>query len=172
MASTHFSGPLHIGGDNVINTVTNGVNYVELSQSTTGTAAIVSAKGDNTNIDLLLQGKGTASVLLGNWGTAQVTQVAVGSYANVTVNAQKGAINIPNFDIVAGSAFLINLTNNKLYDTANPRSLLCTIGRGSNTINGGITVQADVGNGSALLHVISATTSVLNGSISVNFLVI
>lgn len=152
--------------------VTSAVNYLGIANAATGTATVMEARGDDTNVDLQLDGKGTAVVLIGDWGTAQVSQVAAGAGAAITINTQKGSITIPDFDISSGSAFLVNLTNNKLYDTDNPRMLLTSIGRGGNTINSALATQVDVGAGSATITVISGTTTAQDGSIVVNFLVI
>ena len=154
-----------------LDSVASAVNYIRLTNAIAGTATVLSAQGDDTNVDLRLDPKGTAVVMLGDWGTAQVSQVAAGAGAGVTINAQKGSINVPNFAIVSGSAFLINLTNNKLYDTANPRMLLVSFGRGGNTINGPYTAQTDVGAGSAAITISSGTSTVQNGSLVVNFVV-
>lgn len=154
-----------------LDSVASAVNYIRIANAISGTAIVLSAQGDDTNVDLRLNAKGTAVVLLEGWGTAQVSQVAAGAGAGVTINALRGSINVPNFAIVSGSSFLINLTNNKL-ETATPRYLLTSISRGGNTINGAITTQQTVGNGSALIQVISGTSTVLDGSIVVNFVVL
>lgn len=155
-----------------LDSVASAVNYIRLTNATTGTAAILSAQGDDTNVDLRLDPKGTAVVLLGGWGTAQASQVAAGAGAGVTINALRGSITVPDFDISSGSSFLINLTNNKLFSGTAPRFLLTSIGRGSNTVDGVFSAQTTVGAGSALIQVISGTTTAQNGSILVNFVVL
>ncbi len=155
-----------------LDTVASAVNFIRIANSVTGTAVIFSAQGDDTNVDLRLEPKGTAVVLLEGFGTATAGQVVAGAGAEVTINALRGAVTVPDFDISAGSSFLINLTNNKLFAGADPRFLLTSIGRGGNTINGAFTTQNTVGSGSALIQVISGTTTTQNGSIIVNFVVL
>lgn len=171
MATTHFKGPLAIDGDNVVEIVNSSVNYVELKSSATGSAPTVTSKGTDANIDLQLTPTGTGVVLPGSFGSATISQVAAGAGAGITINAQRGSITIPDFDISSGSSVLINLTNNKLFGGATPRLLMTSIGRGANTINGAITTQTTMGTGSALIQVISGTTTVQDGSILVNFVV-
>ena len=154
-----------------LDSVASAVNYVRLANAIAGTAVILSAQGDDTNVDLRLNAKGTAVVLLEGWGTATAGQVVAGGGAGVTINNLRGSITVPDFDISSGSSFLINLTNNK-FETATPRFLLTSIGRGGNTINAPFTTQNTVGAGSALIQVISGTTTTQDGSIIVNFVVL
>lgn len=168
-------GDIRDANDNELlefDTVASAVNFIRISNAPTGTAAILSAQGDDTNVDIRLDAKGTAVVLLEGFGTATAGQVVAGAGAGVTINALRGAVTVPDFDIAAGSSFLINLTNNKLFSGADPRFLLTSIGRGGNTINGAFTTQNTVGAGSALIQVVSGTTTAQDGTLIVNFVVL
>lgn len=154
-----------------LDTVDSAVNFISIANSITGTAVVFTAKGDDTNVDLRLNPKGTGVVLLEGFGTATVSQVAAGAGAEVTINHLRGAITVPDFDILSGSSFLINLTNDKL-ETSTPRFLITSIGRGGNTVNGVFATQNTIGAGSALIQVISGTTTAQAGSIIVNFVVL
>lgn len=151
-----------------LDTVASAVNYTRIANAATGDAPELSAQGDDTNISLQLSATGTGRVVVGDRNTATASQVAAGSNSNVTLSAQRGVITIPG-GVRAGSAFVINLTNTKI---ASGRDLQTSIGRGTNTINTPISVQTEIGSGSAILVISSATTTVTDGTLLVNFVVV
>lgn len=151
-----------------LDTVASAVNYVRIANAATGGNPELSAQGDDTNASLQLTALGTGVILVGDRSTVSAGQTAIGVNSNATLNAVRGVITVSS-GIVAGSSFTINLTNENI---VSGRDLQTSIGLGTNTVDTPIGVHTTVGSGSAIITVSSATTTVTDGTLLVNFVVL
>ena len=149
-----------------LDTVASAVNYVQIANSAAGNAPALTVAGDDTNVSLQLNPKGTGIVLIGDQGSVLAVQ-ATGALA-VTMNTQRGVITVPALDIKAASAVVIDLTNSRISGTS---LILVSIANTSNATGTPFIRNVDNGAGSATIRIEGAGIAVVNQAIDVNFLV-
>jgi hypothetical protein len=89
----------------IFNTTASAVNHVELTNAATGDGPLIQAAGDDTNIDLKIQAKGTGNVLFdgsdvicGNPGTeASGIDIGGANYNSNLKSSELGATNLAQF---------------------------------------------------------------------------
>lgn len=102
--------------------VSNAVNYVNITNSAAGNPAIVAATGSDSNVELLLKGKGTlgARILTGSANTFYITQGtdptinAIFSLANLTADRIFTFQNVPGTLTLQNSTGIIDSAGNVL----------------------------------------------------------
>ena len=89
----------------IFNTTASAVNHIELTNAATGDGPLIQAAGDDTNIDLKIQAKGTGNVLFdgsdvicGNPGTeASGIDIGGANYNSNLKSSELGATNLAQF---------------------------------------------------------------------------
>lgn len=154
-----------------LDTVASAVNYVRIANSATATNPAISTQGDDSNISLELTPSGTGIIVVGQLATATASQGASAgafSVGNATINAQRGQVTIPNVGLAEGSAFQVNLTNNRI---SGGSLILAQIADGTTTSRTRV-ANTVAGAGSALIFVQNSTATTLGATLKVNFIVI
>ena len=142
----------------------SAVNDVTITNAATGIGPAIAATGDDTNIDLLIQGKGTGLVHVDN-GT--ITGSA--SAGAATLNKAQGTITSEALTTAAGSDYTLTLTNSKIKTTS---QVFASLDNGSNTTAPIYVRLVTVANGSVVIIVRNGhASSALNGTIKISFVV-
>jgi len=144
----------------------SAVNQVQVANAVTGSAPEVKAIGSDTNVALQLSVTGTARVLVGDVTASAITSGAVNT---ITQNTHRGVITIPLQGIVAGSAAIVDITNNKITPSS---VILHCFGANTNTAGTAIVMRFTAGAGSATLVVGATGVAAINGNTVVNYVVL
>lgn len=118
---TIWTGDKAREGLKIVNTA-SAVNEVTITPAVAGGQPTIAPSGDDTNINLLLSGKGTG---VARFNASSGTATGTGGTSTVTINAQMGTITTDAITTAAGATHVITLTNSaintssRMFATAN-----------------------------------------------------
>ena len=151
-----------------LDTVASAVNYIQIANAITLGAPALTAAGDDTNVNLQLSPKGTATVLLGDRSTGTIVS------GSVTINAQRGVITTTALTAGSASTQNFDLINNKLLTTS---IVIYQLDEWTGSAGRPYIAQGTVTTGRATFGIgnvptANAGSAVLNGIVGVRFVVL
>ena len=151
-----------------LDTVASAVNFVSIANSIAGAAPALVGAGDDTNVSLALDGKGTGIVVLGSSTRGTIVS------GSVTINAQRGVVITDALSVSSASISNFDLINNKILPNSVVQLTLdrWTGSAGRPYLGEGTTVAGRITFAIGNVPVTAAGSALLNGTAAVRFVVL